>query len=164
MQYQYIEHQDNDLELKTFLLKNSLSLQKEYEWGYKVYEENKLVACAFVQNHLVMMVAIDENYRHQGILQNLMQKVLETCIQKQIDPIYLFTKKEHVSSFVSTGLFVIIEDDISLLSNDKNILEKQAIKEKLIKEEWPYSYYFCKDNEEYKEYKKKIQEKLKYGN
>lgn len=164
MQYKYIEHKDEDLELETFLLKNELSIQKEYEWGYKVYDENKLIACAFVQNHLLMMVAIDKEYRHEGILQKLIQKLLETCMQKQIDPIYMFTKKEHLSSFLSCGLFAIIEDDISLLSNDKNILDKQDIRNKLINGEWPYSYYFCNDKKEYEKYKNDIQEKLKYGN
>ena len=164
MQYQYIEHEDNDLELKSFLLKNDLCMQKEYEWGYKVFDSNQLVACGFVQGHLLMMVAISKEYRHQGILQKLMLKLFETCMQKNIDPIYLFTKREHISSFKACGLFTIIDDEVSMMSNDKNILDKQNIKEYLVQEKWPYSYYFCKNTKEYKEYKNKIQEKLKYGN
>ncbi len=161
MQYKYIEHQDEDLELEGFLERNGLCLQKEYEWGYKVYEEQKLVACGFVRNHLLMMIAIDEEYRHQGLLQNLMSKLLETSIQKQIDPIYLFTRKEHEKTFKSCGLFTIIKDDVVLMSNDLEMLNNQKIREYLINEKWPYSYYFCKDKKEYEEYKKKIQEKIK---
>lgn len=161
MQYKYIEHQEEDLELEKFLKRNSLCLQKEYEWGYKVYDKQKLVACGFVQNHLLMMIAIDEEYRHQGLLQNLMGKLLETCIQKQIDPIYLFTRKEHEKTFKSCGLFTIIKDDVVLMSNDLDMFNNQKIRECLINEKWPYSYYFCKDKKEYEEYKKKIQEKIK---
>ena len=82
MEYEYVEHKQNDAELEIFLMQNHLHIQKEYEWGYKVYENKQLVACGFVQNHLLEMFAIDERYRHQGILQNLLQRILETCIEK----------------------------------------------------------------------------------
>ena len=164
MEYEYVEHKQNDEELKIFLMQNHLHIQKEYEWGYKVYENKQLVACGFVQNHLLEMFAIDERYRHQGILQNLLQRILETCIEKEIDPVYLFTKKEHISSFLSCGLFLIIQDDICMMSNDLNILRKKEIREKLLSEKWPYSYYFCKDLKEFEVYKTKIKECIRNGN
>lgn len=161
MQYKYIVHQEEDFELEEFLKRNNLCVQKEYEWGYKIYEEKKLVACGFVQNHLLEMISIDIVYRHQGLLQKLMYKILETCIQKGIDPIYLFTKKEHMKSFISCGLFPVIKENVVLMSNDLDMLNSEKIRQCLINENWPYSYYFCKDKKEYEEYKNRIKEKIK---
>ena len=48
MEYEYVEHKQNDEELKILLMQNHLHIQKEYEWGYKVYENKQLVACGFV--------------------------------------------------------------------------------------------------------------------
>ena len=51
-----------------------------------------------------------------------------------------------------------------MMSNDLNILRKKEIRENLLSEKWPYSYYFCKDLKEFEVYKTKIKECIRNGN
>ena len=51
-----------------------------------------------------------------------------------------------------------------MMSNDLNILRKKEIRENLLSEKWPYSYYFCDDLKEFEVYKTKIKECIRNGN
>ncbi len=81
----------------------NLHLNGTTELTLGLYDQEKLIATASLQNKIIQMVAVNPQYQDEGLSSRLISSLISYAYYNNIHPLYLFTKPENAAKFHALG-------------------------------------------------------------
>ncbi len=168
MKFQFVTEENiNLLRLEAFLHQNQLHIEPGWQAGVLVFDESKtIIACGFLKQDLLVMIAIDQAYRGRGLLKEIIARLTELAKQNGIDDLFLYTRKRNQKAFQSCGFVPIVTTEIVYMCSNPFafpnwLSSKQPLCFPWLRPRDQYPRYFCNNEYEYQNYVSQIEEKMK---
>jgi [citrate (pro-3S)-lyase] ligase len=113
------------IEVRRFLTKFDLSIDKDVEYFVVAYNDNRqVIACGGLAGAVLKSIAVASSLKGSGFSLKLMSELTNFAYEMGRYNLFLFTKPENICRFRQAGFFLIekVEGKMALLENSPNRL------------------------------------------
>lgn len=96
-------------EIRAFLHRNELNMDDHAKVFIVVRDEERIVACGGVADGIIVCVAIDDDYRGQGIALSLASALIHLANTMGYSQLFIFTKPENEELFSGCGFYSLAQ-------------------------------------------------------
>lgn len=104
---------------RDFLYRCGLGLDPSLQRLYGVYKDGELVGCAGYTANVIKCVAVNPEYRGEGIVNTLVSQIMTELHQRGMENLFLFTKPDNEFLFTGVG-FSLVEKTPDVLLMESN--------------------------------------------
>ena len=133
--------------IKAFLEKNSLLLDKLITKSFYIEEDDNVIGTVSVYNNVIKCFAVDKTYRDENVGGLLISYVINYFYQNGINHYMVYTKLEYAKTFMSLNFHEISRADKTILLEGGSPIISEYIKSLKKKIEYRFSIDMNKDND-----------------
>lgn len=117
-------------DITQFLTHCQLKLDPRITDMIEVRIDGKIIACGGVDSNIIKCVAINPEYRGQGIVLRLVSELLSIITRRGQKQVFLYTKPENITLFSPCGFYPLVsyQDKITLMENSSSHLTEYCQK------------------------------------
>lgn len=113
-----LNNKDEVLEVKEFLIKYNLDLDKDVDYTLVIKKDNNIKGTCSKSKSVLKCFAISEELRGEGLSEKLITSLNDRLFEEGIYHSFIFTKPENTAIFTGLGYTVVAEvDKVTLLEN-----------------------------------------------